>query len=199
MKSSIKLLLGFLCLFQSCNQNTKLTYNKPLKPQQPKDETTYLVKLENFKSKLIMTGNPFIKDSIINSFNKYANDSVKQVKNWVMVADGINESYLAGTKLYVLNLEASINKDTPGISLTVDTISGTKISEKFIEVFPPMSKLKSVNKIFNSIKALLHGDTVIVSGHPGCRTKDGKEDYSSLGNMLGGDLIFNITEIKKKK
>jgi len=170
----------------------------------PKEEVHFLNKVLA-ESDYDITSNAIKKDEHIKSFNKYALDSLKDIKDWELIVTEINDNSFdansvistlgnaSAAPIYNLKLVAPIKIDN-----SVDTIS---ISNRvdFTFTTPKDPKNEGLKKIVAILKTLSKDDAVIVSGSLTHVNGKGKVDFSSFYDQYGPwNVDVLLSDIRKK-
>ena len=182
-------------------------YLIPEKPNntdnRPKAEIAFLSRVLA-ESDYNVTSNAASKDSHISAFNKYAVDSLKQIANWEMIVDEVNDnefsSSTAGkilfsdTEVYNVKMVAPVKIDR-----SIDTIAIDNEVE-FTLTIPKNPKTDTLKKQLSVIQTLKKGDTVIISGALTHLDKNGKINFASFyDQMLPWNVDVLQTAIHKKQ
>ena len=218
MKSAKYLIfISFVFILFGCQQNGAKKQNQTEPPSvsteikkdddaRPKDQRYFLDKVEA-ESDYDITSNSIKKDFHIESFNKYAKDTLKEFKDWEFVVTEINDySTSASTigkllgfdsgPIYNLVLVAPIKIDR-----SVDTIA---ISNRvdFTYTLPKKPKNAGLLKQLSVIKTLSKGDVVLVSGALTHLDDKGKINFASFYDQMGPwnvDLMVNAIRKSENK
>lgn len=169
----------------------------------PQDQIHFLNKVQD-NSLYNIPSSAIAKDDAIAMFNKYAADSLTNIKNWQFQVVEINDasydvnsvfkSLGNGDKaLYNLLLIAPVKIDN-----SVDTIA-INDGIDFTYTTPKNPKDEHLKKILATLKTLSKGDIVIISGAVTYVNDKGKVDFSPLFDdpLKIWNLDVLITDIRK--
>ena len=149
--------------------------------------------------------NAILKDKHVKAFDAYAQDSLKNIKNWEFIVAEINDNeFFTNTffsrfgdpndKVYNLELLAPIKIDN-----SVDTIAVDNMVN-FIFTIPKEPKGKQLKKILSTIQSLAKDDVVIISGALTNIDNDLKVNFAPLfdKDLFEWKMDVLITDIRKK-
>jgi hypothetical protein len=202
MKINYLLFTCLLCsIIYSCQNPGQKA--EEAKDTRPKDQIYFLKKVKADRETHLFTSNAAVMDSVKAAFNKYALDSLKNIRSWEMIVDELNDNISStssvaevtfdkyNTPLYNLKLVTSAKIDNPG-----DTIAYEDRTD-YTYTIPKNPTDDFLKKQLEIIKTLKFGDTVIVSGSL-THVEDGKIDFTPLFDKRW-DIDILITDIKKKR
>lgn len=128
-------LLPLLILISACTTNTDSKKFINLVDNRPNDQISLMNRISNISNDYSNTyGNSAKLDMEIDSFTQYALDSLKSIKNWVMIVNDINDNPysansfanglydLNSTPVYNLILYSTI-KDYDKVDAAMDSIN----------------------------------------------------------------------------
>ncbi len=189
------------CIIYSCQNPGQISNEASVTDTRPKDQIYYLNKVKADNETYRFTPEATIKDSVKAAFDKYAIDSLKNIRSWEVVVEGIDDFGLSSTvakatldiynnPVYNLRLVAPIKIDN-----SIDTIEYYNRAD-FTYTIPKNPTDDFLKKQLAIIKTLTYGDTVLVSGSL-THVEDGKITFAPLfDERWNVDLL--LTDIKKK-
>jgi hypothetical protein len=170
----------------------------------PKEEGHFLNKVLA-ESDYDVTSNAIKKDEHIKLFNKYALDSLKEIKNWELIVTEINDNSADASSIvktlgnanaapiYNLKLVAPIKIDN-----SVDTIAIDNRVD-FTFTTPKDPRNENLKRIVNTLKTLNKDDIVIVSGALTHINEEGKVDFAPFYDSYSPwDVDILLSDISKK-
>ena len=205
-------LLTFFILISACARNTQSKKHIDLVDNRPKDQISFMNRISSIKDDYVNTyGNSAKLDMKIDSFTGYALDSLKNIKNWVVVVNEINDNPysansfangfydLNSTPVYNLMLYSTI-KNYDKVDASLDSINHPQADVVFM-TYSILKKPKGdiLKKQVELIKTLNWGDTLLVSGSITYLNEKLKPDFSKFFKDSGEwQLDLWATDIRKK-
>lgn len=176
----------------------------------PSDQIQLMHKIESISRDYSILQNAAKADLEIASFNKYAEDSLKDVKNWVVVVNEINDdpssanSFAKGMfdlsrPVYNLIMYSTVTNNAE-INPVLDSINHPQAEVVFLNYTLPKdpSNQKLIAQI-DLIKHLNPGDTLLVSGAVTHLNSHLKPDFSEVIMTTGEwHLDFLVTDMTRK-
>ncbi len=208
---TMRKLLPFLILISACADNINSKKSINLADNRPKDQISLMNRINSIRDDYFNTYENSAKlDMKIDSFTRYALDSLKDIKNWVVVINEINDNPysansfangfydLNSTPVYNLILYSTI-KNYDKVDASLDSINHPQADVVFMTyTIPKQPKGDILKKQVELIKTLNRGDTLLVSGGITYINKKLKPDFSKFFKDSGEwylDLL--ATDIKK--
>lgn len=151
-----------------------------------------------------LTSNTAKQDNFSDSFTKFALDSLKNVKDWEFIVNGIDDNEFAsnpiarnmleGQPIYNLKLISIIDPS----AITADTLSIDNYAN-FIITVPKKPNGALFIKQVELIKSLNSGDTVLVSGDITYVNNQLKVDFSDVvKDIYSSNIDILASDIKRK-
>lgn len=190
-----------LCVIISCNLPTA---KHEITDTRPSSQISFVKRLGGYQFNYSLSSNSSLFDKTVDSLNKLALDSLKDVKNWEFIVEEINDNQhyskaiamnmLEGIEIYNLILRSPIDP----ITEYKDSVS---ISENvhFMITVPKKPKSPDFIKTVAEIKSLNVGDTVLVSGSITKLNKNLEVDFSDLVKELYTNYVDIFPKSIKKK
>lgn len=198
--------MSFTVIFFSCNRvgqskseslfSGKVNHKND---KRPKSQLLLMKKIKAYSIDYEILTNSAKPDQASEQFKKFTLDSLKDVKDWVMIVDGIDDNEFASSPLsrytfadqpiYNLKLISIIDQS----AVNTDTISiDNKVN--FILTLPKKPKGDNFKKYVEVIKTLNQGDTIFFSG---AITKIDNEMKVNLTDVVKQYMLTNLDLLPK--
>lgn len=209
-KKNAILLLALVAM--GCGQPSKKAETIDPLSTGPASEIKFLKLVDSLRDDNLSTdGNAIKTDKKIQDFNKYAVDSLKEVKDWIVVVNEVNDSPMGASStgallfnvdsVYNLRMYATIRNFTEKeFDKSLDSLNHPQADVVFLTYTVPKAPTdEKLKKHLDIIKKLSMGDTLLISGAVTRLNKDLKPDFSELIKSYGEwEVDFLATDIKKK-